>query len=574
MGPRQRRVEIAREAAGSRFADGGAERVTKVNLLGVYQSVVPPLLIPKEPRYLANTANQQIRPSVRIAQDWLNEQTVRMGLKRSGRAIITDAFYNTGIAKVALATPCDSVMQAWGITAGEPIVSAIDLDDFVFDIAAKDFPFATFVGHRYRCPVDVAKKLYGRRAAELSATEPMQFNENGDERIGRIFTGTFTPEDFEPHVELWEIYLPRHGLVVTLAGPEVRQSEKRDTTAKPLWVQKWVGPPEGPYRFLKFGTVPGSALAKAPMMDLYELHMDVNNVHRKANNMIRRLKEITIYQRNQEDDADAIKKAIDGQMVPVSDPDRIKTIVTSGSAIQGLFAAAEAYKTLFSFVGGNLELIAGRGAQSRTATQDKILNANAGSGISSLHDAVDTFMAEVGSALLWYAHNHPQLVMKSEYRVAGHKGVTRMLHPAGSRQSPRRDFNFNEFSIRVDPYSLRYKGPEERLAFVNQVLQTFAPMLQVFASQGITLDANALLSLFAEYGDAPELTDIFTIAQPPGEGGQAGGPSHDRQMPLQTERTYTRNSNPQPDQPGQAAAEMSKDDFGGTPQQQQGGAAA
>jgi hypothetical protein len=238
-------------------------------------------------------------------------------------------------------------MMAWGITAGEPVAQAIDLDDFVYDVGAKDFRYASFVGHRYRCPVDVARKMYGRAAADLTAEEPEQYNREGDERIERMFRGTYQVDEFEPHVELWEIYLPRHGLVCVLADQDVTDSEPGRHGEAPVGPE--VGrPADRPVPVPEVRHVPGAALAKAPMMDLYEPHVDANNVHRKINNTIRRLKEVTLYARNQEHDALAIKKANDGEFVPVDNPDKIKTYVTAGAAVQGLMLAAGMYKDLFS----------------------------------------------------------------------------------------------------------------------------------------------------------------------------------------------------------------------------------
>lgn len=567
---RQARVEIVRECAGHRFAEGGATRPVKLNLLALYQSILGPLLIAKEPRYLVTTADQEARASVRVEQDWLNEQVVHVNLAETLRRVVTDAFYSTGICWVALASPCEAATLAWGITAGEPVVRTVDLDDFVYDVGAKEFGEATYVGHRYRCPLDVAKKMYGKKAKDLQGEDEPQFNKEGDERIGRILRGTHSVEEFEDHVELWQLYLPRHKLVVTLSDQDVTEAGK-DGSPKPLWTQRWVGPPWGPYHFLKFGTVPGTAMAKAPLMDLMELHLDANNVRRKVNNMIRRMKEITLYPRQNDLDAQEIQKSSDGDMVPVTDPDRIKPVVTAGAAIQGLLQTGEVYKNEFSFMGSNLELLGGRGAQSRTATQDKILNQNAGGQIEGMRAQVEAFVAAVGESVWWYAHNHPQLVMESRYKASGSRGVNRRLYPADSPQGPRRDFPFHRAKLRLDPYSIRHKTPEERLAYVTQVLGQLTPLMPLLQQQGVVIDANFLVSLFADYGDAPELTELFTARPPPGDGaGPSGG--HERTLPGQTDRTYTRRNEPQGDQPGQAVGEMSPSDFGASTNGQMQGA--
>jgi hypothetical protein len=559
-GPRRSTLELIREAAGSRYGNGSSPQQTKLNLLGMYQDVIAPLLIAKEPRYYAATADQSTRASVRIEQDWLNEQCVHLRLGETARDVVVNALYGTGILEVSLATPCDAAMQAWGITAGEPCVSSIDLDDWAYDIAAKDFRYASWMGYRYDCPVSVAKKMYGRQAADLVESPDEHFNREGDERLRRIFQGSYSAESFEPYVQLWKIYLPRERLIVTLADQFVRDATANGS-ARPLWEQKYIGPPNGPFYFLKFGTVPGQALARAPMAGLYELHNDENNLLRKGNATLRRLKEVTIYGRNQEHDALAIKKASDGEFVPVDNPDKIKAVVTAGAALDGIFRAAEIYKNLFSYAGGNLEVLGGRSPQTRTVGQEKILNANAGGGIAAMHGEVDKLMTEAGHALLWYAHHHPELVMQSEYKVPGTPGVNRVLYPRGHALRPQRDYAFNVAKYTLDPYSIRHKEPDERLAFIQSVMGLFTPLMPVLAQSGVALDANELIQIFAELGDSPALGRLFTAAPAPGEGMPGG--SHERTLPGNTERTYTRQSSTSaPGGAGQAAAEMSPQDFG------------
>lgn len=558
--PRQQRFELAREIAGDHFSEGGARRKVKFNLLSLHHTIFTNILVANEPRYIATTFDADIRAAVRTEQDWLNDQCVRMELGETGRACVGDALMATGICQVALATPCDAARLAWGITAGEPIAQPIDLDDWVYGTNAYDFCQTDFMGHRFRCPLDVGKKMYGSKARNLVEEDPAYYNREGDERINRLSNGTYQPEEFEPHVELWQIYLPRHKMIVVLSDQDVVEPDKNGQP-QPLWTQPWVGPSWGPYLFLRFQRIPGSALAKAPMMDLLEPHLDANNVHRKVNMMLRDLKELMIYPRGADQDAANMKKASSGDWVPVENPDKIKAVITGGQAIQGMMIAAEQYKSNFDFIGGNLSLIGGRQSQSKTLGQDKILNQNAGGSIQAMHSRVDTFMSKLGESMLWFAHYHPQLVMKSGYSAPGSRGINRRLYPAGDTRGPARDFELHRASLRLDPYSIRHKTPEERLAFIMSVLGQTAPMMPIFQQQGLGLDATKLMDIFSRYGDAPELEELYQAMPPPGDGGK--GQSHGRTMPTQTERTYNRNdvSSGQGPGAGQQLAEMSKDAF-------------
>jgi hypothetical protein len=254
-----------------------------------------------------------------------------------------------------------------------------------------------------------------------------------------------------------------------------------------------------------------------------------------------------------------MQKANDGEFAGVDNPERIRTIVTAGAALQGLFTAGQVYRDLFNFV-SNVEVTGGRGPQAETATQEKIISAHAGAGIGHMQGEVDKLMTQAGENLLWYAHHHPELLMTSEYKAAGTKGVNRKLYPSGSPHRPRRDWPFDRSKLTVVPYSYRRKSPDERLQFVQGVLGLLTPLLPMLAQQGVALDGNALIQIFSELGDAPELQDLFTAASAAGQQGPQG--AHERTLPGQTQRTYTRQSQPQPEAPGQAVAEMSPQDFG------------
>jgi hypothetical protein len=572
--PRQQRLELAREAAGDHYSEGGARRQVKVNLLSLYQSIMSGLLVANDPRFILTTADPGLLANVRIEREWLNEQAVRMNLGETGRDVVIDALYGMGFCKVALASPCDAVKSAWDITAGEPIAIPIDFDDVVFDVGARRPSGWEYVGHRYSCPKDVAIKMYGSKAKALSVEHDQNFNREGDERIGRLLRGTYTPESFEESVELWEVYLPRYGKVVTLADQDVLEAGPQGES-KPLWEQNWIGPPWGPILTLGFNRVPGSSLAKGPMQDLFELHLDCNHAHRKANITLRNLKELTTYQRQNDNDASSIKHASHLDLVPVDSPESIKPLMTGGGSIQGILVAAEQYRNLFNEQGGNLSLMGGRSPQAKTLGQEKIVAQNAGGTVEVMRTKVNSFMASVGETLLWFAHYHPELVMKRSYKPSGSRGRQLPLYPPPTPEKPQptpnRGYALHRTAFRLDPVSIRFKSPEERLAFINQTVQTFTPLMMGPGSQqGIMLDMRELLEILADYGDAPEVRRIYTI----GQQGDAGGPSHERTMQPQTERTYTRQNEPaQPQQGGPPdLAQLGGSDFTGTRPQMSGAA--
>jgi hypothetical protein len=576
--PRQYRLEMAREVAGHRYGAGGADKPRKVNLLSLYQNLIGGTMIPQEPRYLLAARGGAPRSAVRTEQDWLNEQAVRIHLADDLRSCVYDALYWESYMKVALTSPCDAATSAWGVTAGEPGAWSIDPDDMVYDMSAKRPREFTFIGHRYRCPKEVAKKLYGKKAAESAGDYDRDFNRDGGERIERIGRGLFgSYEEFEDHVELWEICLPRHGKVVTLLDKDVLEADPRSGKARPLWEQPMIAGPHGQYVRLCFMHVPGNPSGKGPMSDLWELDQDANNTHRKISRMAARMKELTLYRRRNDEDANEIATKPDGSMVGVEDPETIKTVVTAGNALPVLMTVAAQFKELFDFV-SNVSIVGGRGPQAKTATQEKILAASAGAGIGVMQNAVLAFAAKVGESLLWLSHHHPQLEMSSDYKVPGLDiSEPRTLYPSQEQQrkanrfpimTPARDHAFASMNFRIDPYSLSFRSPEERLAFLDQTVMQIAPLLPLFEQRGASFDPNVYMAYKSEYGDAPELKEMFTIRKPLGqdEGGATELP-HDQTLPAQTNREYTRHnvSEDKGSQSQQLLARMQNVDLGGVP---------
>jgi hypothetical protein len=573
---------LAREVAGHRYAEGGAVRPVKLNLLSLLsQTVIAGSLIAQDPRYLLTATGSAPTSHVRTEQDWLNEQVVRIGLGETLRRVVIDAFYADGICKVALTSPCDAASSAWGVTAGEPGCWPVDFEDWVFDTAASRYGECTFLGHRYRCPLDVAKKMYGSKAKNLAGNYgDRDWNREGDERIGRLTRGYQGFEEFEEHVELWELYLPRHGKVVTLADRDVIEAGPRDKK-NVLWEQPWVGAPSGPYLDLGFGLVPGNCLSKAPMMDWFELHMDLNATLRKIDRTVRRLKEVTVYRRANNGDAQALQAASDGDFVPIQDPETMQTIVSAGKALGVLNTMAALYKELFDFA-SNLSLVGGRKSVAPTATQEKIQNANAGAGMAVMQNRVTSFVAKVGESLLHLAHYHPQLTMASDYsdRASGAR-ATRQLHPSsayGQGRTPARDYQMSAMKMLVTPTPSSTSRPRSGCSSSTRRSPRPCRSCRCWRSRASASTRTCGWTCKPNSGTRRTCGASSRSAPRPAEG-QGGGATetpHDRTLPAQTERTYTRRNVAQDrgSQSQQMLASMNNLELGGANQEAASGVAS
>lgn len=546
---RTERMSAVRQYVGRHYSEGGTDQKVPINLLSRYISVMSRALIPQCPRVMLATQIRDSQPAVNAMQEWINQRLIESGFDEELHRWVIDAMFSVGVMKVALGTPGDAATSGYTAQAGVPFATCVDLDDFVYDVGANNFKHVSFIGHRYRMPLEVAMSLdyfdKDVRNDLASAVQPDDYriNQEGDDRIGIVGQGWIGGEqrDYEPNIDLWEIYLPRTKRVLTFAADS---GGVPVNDGKPLRNIEWLGPPCGPYHFLCFKTVPGNAMPGSPVQDIVDLHEAVNNIYRKNINQTQRQKEVLPVRGGQVDDAKNLVQASDGEAFAVDNADDIKPVSYGGPNAQ-IMQYGMHLEAMFNKQAGNLDLISGAAPQSKTAAQDKLLNANASGGVQELQETTTKGTASVLKAYCWYWWYHPTEVMKTRRSLPGLADIslTRELHP-GNNPDPnalKREGSFEDLNIRVDPYSMVFRSPQDRLQFLMNLWDKFSPQMQLLATQGVRMDVQYLLKKIAEYADEPDVINFFTIADPtpPMSMGPQGDPGG---KPANTSREYIRRS--------------------------------
>ncbi len=505
-------------------------------------------LFAKNPRVALSTFDDDNRPVVCAMEAWCNEEIENMRFNDTMQRLVLDALLCIGIGKVALATPADAATLGWGIGAGRPLLSQIDLDDFVFDHHARNFWEVSYIGHRFRAPIETIKdsKFYNKKARDqLELSYHTAYNRQGDEKIGMIGRGYFGLEqEFEDMVDLWEIYLPRHRLVVTLqesdlTGPTSAQEGGNPT---PLRVQNWLGPDCGPYHILAYKYLPGNPFPAGPVQDLVELHEATNESYRKLVRQAARQKTNTVCRKN-EDDGNLIQKANDGEMLPLNDPMSVQE-VRQGGPDNSQFIFMKEMADRFSLMAGNLMTMGGLSAQAGTATQEELLASQSNGQVAAMQDATMYCVSSMLRGMLWYWWHDPRSVQKTTYGDEDAQ-ITREIYPAayGDPMALRKSGEMPK--LKVEPYSMKQTTPDKRADDIIKIFtQLYIPIAQIAQQQGVGPDFQALFEMLAKLKDMPDLTKILTVSMSPGEAGptnskdaQGGGPK-----PSETTRNYVRRS--------------------------------
>lgn len=556
---REERMRAVRALAGDRYSANSASKKRYINLISLYVNIVSRNLISKNPRVMLSTFERDQKSAVSAAEMWLNQEFVRMNFAGTMSRIVLDALLSIGIAKISLATPEDAAIQGWGLRAGSPFITRVDLDDFVFDHRARDFEEVRFIGHRYRAPLAIVRDNphFDKKArARLKASDQISYNREGDERIGEIgrdYHGY--DEDLEDMIDLWEIYLPAHKCVKTFTEDDLTGPSSAWEGSQPiaLRTQDWIGPDTGPYPLLMLQQVPGNIFPKGPVQDLINLDEAANESYRKLMRQAARLKSVSVGRRDNPEDAKSMQEAADGDFKLISDPQAVQEVVMGGPHA-GLFQWAREVISRFMEQGGNLMTMGGLAPQASTLGQEELLAQQSNGQVASMQDLTTAFVAKCADNMLWYNWHDPRLVMKTKLNDPRLPDVdyTRMVHPwtaSEQMQDPRTGQmqkvmrrTGEKPDLKIDPYSMRHQTPQQRARDLTQFLtQLYVPLAQLFQQQGIVLDLHAYTGMIGKYIDAPDLLSIFTVQAPEQSAGNSPAEDGPRKPPS-TERTYTRRS--------------------------------
>ena len=98
---------------------------------------------------------------------------------------------------------------------------------------------------------------------------------------------------------------------------------------------------------------------------------------------------------------------------------------------------------------------------------------------------------------------------------------------------------FEDYQFKIEPYSMVFKTPEQKLQELFQVLREIAPLWPMFQASGATLDAQAIVEEIARLKNRPEFKRFITFAAP---SDMLGGDQNTvRQSPHTTRETIRKN---------------------------------
>jgi hypothetical protein len=506
---RRVRKTLIQDYVGSWYNESGANNKTLVNLINQTARIYTVALAANNPKVLVSTSRVDMLPFANRFEVNLTKLIGDMSLDKTFRAIVMDAFFCIGCGVVMMRdtdTRFHGILEAeedvW-LDPGEPWFNRVSLDDLILDMPAREISKMRYCGHRYRADFEkvMDEPGYDKKVKDKLVRSTRTHHEAvGSVRdIGSEF-GTAEDDDLKDMIWLMDLWIPENNSIVTMA------CDQQDLP--PLIERDWIGSQAGPYKFLSLGDVPDNIVPASPAINLKGMHDLLNRLHSRMENDSDSHRVVNVYPPNMADDAERLRTAERNSWQRGTSPEQIKQF-EMGGVDQRDMALATFMLGEYDRFAGNLQAMGGLGQQAATLGQEELIHGNVSKNVADMRMAVVSFASDVILDLGRLMWEDATLELQTSMPI-GNTGIT-----VDSTWSPDyREGAFEDYDFRVEPYSMVFKTPEQKLQELFQVLREIAPLWPMFQASGASIDAEAIVDEIARLKNRPEFKRFITFANP------------------------------------------------------------
>lgn len=529
---RRVRKELIRDYVGSWYSEGGARNKTPVNLINQTARIYTVALAANNPQVMVSTPLEQNWPFAKRFEVNLNKLIGDMELDATFRAIVLDAFFCLGCGVVMMRDTdtrfhglLESEEDVW-LDPGEPWLNRVSLDDLILDMTAKELSKMRYCGHIYRADYEKVMDEPGYDKKVQAQLTPTSKNTTDNPDWARDIAAGIAVDDDElkPMIWLQDVWVAENKTVSTFP---------LDQDLPPLLEREWTGSQAGPYKFLSLGTVPDNIIPASPAVNLKCMHDFQNRLHCRMEKDSDAHRVVNIYPPSAADEAERLRTAKRNSWHRMSDPKSVQQ-VEFGGVDQRDQSLALFNQEVYDRLAGNLGLMGGLGAQSATLGQDEMLMGQVSRMEADMRISVVGFASECILDLGHLMWEDQTLELRSSLAI-GNTGVEVPV----DWTPDYRVGEFEDYEFRVEPYSMVFKTPEQKLQELYQTLRELAPLWPMFQASGASLDAEAIVEEIARLKNRPEFKRFITFSAP---APMLGGDQNTvRQSPVTTRETVRRN---------------------------------
>lgn len=528
-------VKYLKELAGPHYASSGDVTKRPINLVELAATIYKQNLLATAPQINVISRDPEYAADAYAFERAVNQLLDTQDVEDELDLVVTNAMFSPlGVLKVSLDASQQGEVDGVQVVTGPPLMQAVGFNDWVMDITAKSPRQANFMGNRYTLTVEDAINM-GFNPEDVTRLwrtyEDSTLSEDDPQRLSRR-ERDLTEENYQDLIEVWDIWLPKEGLIVTLGAGRTDGFED----IPPLRVMEWTGPAHGPFHMLWFEIVPGNSLPNTPVGLWIDLHELVNTLWNKLADQAERQKSGLAVESGNIQDGETVKNMGDGDVITLNTLGAVAKIDFGGPNQQNTIFADMA-RLRFNEQAGNIYAMGGIAAQTGTIGQDKLLSDAASQRLQRMQARVYDFMRKVMRDYGEYIATDPLL----EVPILKEVRETDITVPSTWSQDQMRG-DFYHYILDIQPQSMQQKSPSERLAQVQDYWRNDIPlMLPLMQAMGQMPNPEAYTKMVADLTGQPEINTLVTYTQ--GEmQAQQDGPS----APPSTTRNYQHTSAPAP----------------------------
>lgn len=527
---RENDMKAMREYVGIHYSENGAAKKVPFSLLELAISTYTQRLSGGKPKVLFTTPHDVLQPQKSKLQKGTNHLLGEIDFGETLADAVQGGFFSMGIIKTGLDYLATKEWNGYLHDVMQPFADSVILANWVHDMTATRKDKVQFEGDKYTIELEDAKERFDHGDKLLPVSDTEGHGEGGDNLKELTQGNAFNREYYRDVGAVWDIWDPRKNIIITLAAGE---NEPCDVTGEPLHVIDWNGPERGPYHKLRYNPIRDNIMPLPPVALWMDMHELANNVMRKLGRQASRQKTVYGVRPGGEQDGTTTMDAGDGEMVKLLDPKNIANLSFPGVDPQQLAFLIQ-LKNMASWLWGNLDALGGLSPQADTLGQDRLLTASASQRLVKMQNTTLDFATETISALAELLYGEP-LITLPQTKSYGNVSIPTYW------TAEDREADFFEYNMTLEPYSLQYRSPSERLEIIRQsMMQMVMPFAQQMQAQGIFVDFEALFKIIGDYAGLDEFKQILIYTN---QRQTEEGPVRALQSPV-TSRTNTRINRP------------------------------
>jgi len=527
---RENDMKAMRQYVGIHYSDRGADKKVPFSLLELAISTYTQRLSGGKPRALFTTPHDVLQPQKSKLQKGTNHLLGEIDFGATLAEAVQGGFFSLGIIKIGLDYLATEEWNGYLHDVMQPFADSVVLANWVHDMTATRWDKVQYEGDKYTIDLEDAKQRFDHGDKLMPIQDTEGHGDSGDDPKELSQGNAFNREYYRDIGQVWDIWDPRKNIIITLAAGE---NDACEETGEALHIIDWNGPERGPYRKLSFNPVRGNVMPLPPVALWMDMNDLANGVMRKLERQAKRQKTVYGVRPGGEQDGTTTMDAGDGQMVKLMDPKNIANLSFPGIDPQQLAFLIQ-IKNMASWLWGNLDALGGLSPQADTLGQDRLLTASASQRLVKMQNTTLDFATEAISALAELLYAEPRITLPQTKSYGSVSIPTYWT-------AEDREADFLQYNMKLEPYSLQYRSPSERLEIIRQsMMQMVMPFAAQMQAQGIFVDFEALFNIIGDYAGLDELKQILIYTN---QRQTEEGPVRALQSPV-TSRTNTRVNRP------------------------------